>query len=277
MSKRLSAETVAQYHRDGYYFPVPVLSATEARAYRDKLEAYERSSGGPIDSNMRQKVHLLFTWANELARHPAILDAVEDVIGPDILCWGTNFFIKEAHSPSYVSWHQDATYWGLSTSDVITAWVAFADAPVESGAMKFWPGSHLKSQLEHRDTFAKDNLLTRGQEIAVDVPEGAGVDVALKAGEMSLHHVLLVHGSGPNTTNDRRIGLAIRYIPTHVRQLKSRDSATLVRGRDAYGHFDLDPAPKSDLDEAALAVHRNAVQRTAKVLYSGTDRTEFRG
>jgi non-haem Fe2+, alpha-ketoglutarate-dependent halogenase len=276
MSKRLSADAVAQYRRDGFYFPVPVLSAAEARGYRDKLEAFERANGGPIAGNMRHKVHLLFTWAAELARHPAILDAVEDVIGPDILCWSTSFFIKEAQSPSYVSWHQDATYWGLSTSDVITAWVAFADAPVESGAMKFWPGSHLKNQLEHRDTFDKDNLLTRGQEIAVDVPDGAGVDVALKAGEMSLHHVLLVHGSGPNTTDDRRIGLAIRYIPPHVRQLKVRDSATLVRGRDNHGHFEPEPAPQHDLDEAAVRAHSDAVERSAKALYSGTDKTEFR-
>jgi len=144
---------------------------------------------------------------------------------------------------------------GVSTDDVITAWVAFADAPVESGAMKFWPGSHLKNQLEHRDTFAEDNLLTRGQEIAVDVPAGEGVDVALKAGEMSLHHVLLAHGSGPNTTDDRRIGYAIRYIPPHVRQLKVRDSATLVRGRDTHGNFDPEPAPHADLDAAALAAH----------------------
>jgi ectoine hydroxylase-related dioxygenase (phytanoyl-CoA dioxygenase family) len=225
---------------------------------------------------MRHKVHLLFTWANELARHPTILDAVEDVIGPDILCWSTTFFTKEAHSPSFVSWHQDATYWGLSTDDVITAWVAFADAPVESGAMKFWPGSHLKKQIEHRDTFDKDNLLTRGQEIAVDVPAGEGVDVTLKAGEMSLHHVLLVHGSGPNTTGDRRIGYAIRYIPPHVRQLKVRDSAMLVRGQDRYGNFDLEPGPRADLDADAIAAHRDAVERSAKALYAGTDRTRFR-
>ena len=223
MPKVLSAAEVSRYHRDGFHFPVRVLSAAEARSYRDRLEANERALGGPLSGNMRQKPHLLFTWANELARHPKILDAVEDVIGPDILCWSTTFFTKEAHSPSFVSWHQDATYWGLSTDDVITAWVAFADAPVESGAMKFWPGSHLKNQLEHRDTFASDNLLTRGQEIAVDVPEGEGVDVPLKAGEMSLHHVLLAHGSGPNTTADRRIGYAIRYIPPHVRQIKVRD------------------------------------------------------
>jgi ectoine hydroxylase-related dioxygenase (phytanoyl-CoA dioxygenase family) len=276
MPKRLSADAVAQYRRDGFYFPLPALSREEALGYRRRLEAYERRTGGPISANMRHKTHLLFTWANELTRHPAILDAVEDVIGPDILCWSTTFFIKEPRSPAYVSWHQDATYWGLSTDDVITAWVAFADAPVESGAMKFWPGSHRKNQLEHRDTFAKDNLLSRGQEIAVDVPAGEGVDVALKAGEMSLHHVLLVHGSGPNTTDDRRIGFAIRYIPPHVRQLKVRDSAMLVRGRDTHGHFDLEPEPKVDLDEAALAAHRDAVERSVKALYAGTDKTEFR-
>jgi non-haem Fe2+, alpha-ketoglutarate-dependent halogenase len=276
MTKVLSADAVAQYRRDGFYFPVPALSRSEARGYRDKLEAHERVLGGPIASNMRHKVHLLFTWANELANHPAILDAIEDVIGPDILCWNTTFFIKEAHSPSFVSWHQDATYWGLSTEDVITAWVAFADAPIESGAMKFWPGSHLRKQLEHRDTFDQNNLLSRGQEIAVDVPEGEGVDVVLKAGEMSLHHVLLAHGSGPNTTGDRRIGLAIRYIPPHVRQLKVRDSAMLVRGRDRHGHFDLEQGPTADLDAAALAAHADAVDRQVKALYSGTDRTEFR-
>jgi len=276
MGKRLSAEAVAQYRRDGFHFPLRAISTEQARSYRDRLEAHERATGGPLAGAMRHKVHLLFTWANELVRHPAILDAVEDVIGPDILCWSSNFFIKEAHSPSYVSWHQDATYWGLSTPDVISAWVAFGDVPVESGAMKFWPGSHLSNQLEHRDTFAKDNLLTRGQEIAVDVPQGAGVDVPLKAGEMSLHHVLLVHGSGPNTTGDRRIGLAVRYIPPHVRQLKVRDSATLVRGRDSHGHFDLEPEPHADLDEAALAAHHDAVERSLKALYSGTDRTQFR-
>jgi len=276
MPKCLSAEALARYHRDGFHFPVRVLSGAEARGYRDRLEAQEKALGGPLKGEMRHKTHLLFTWANELARHPAILDAVEDVIGPDILCWSTTFFTKEAHSPAFVSWHQDATYWGLSTADVITAWVAFADAPVESGAMKFWPGSHLKKQIEHRDTFDENNLLTRGQEIAVDVPAGAGVDVPLRAGEMSLHHVLLVHGSGPNTTDDRRIGFAIRYIPPHVRQLKVRDSAMLVRGSDRYGHFDPEPPPKADLDTEALAAHRDAVERSAKALYSGTDRTQFR-
>ena len=276
MAKRLNAGAVAQYRRDGFYFPLPVLSPDEARGYRSKLEAHERATGAPLAGNLRHKVHLLFTWANELARHPAVLDAVEDVIGPDILCWSTSFFIKEARSTSFVSWHQDATYWGLSTSDVITAWIALSDVPPASGPMKFWPGSHLRNQLEHRDTFDQDNLLSRGQEIAVDVPEGQGVEVPLSAGQMSLHHVLLAHASGPNMSDDRRIGLAIRYIPPHVSQLKVRDSAMLVRGRDTHGNFDLEPEPRADFDAAARDAHANAVERSVKALYQGTDRTEYR-
>jgi ectoine hydroxylase-related dioxygenase (phytanoyl-CoA dioxygenase family) len=272
----LSEAEIAAFWRDGYRFPVRVLSAEEARRVRDRLEAYEAQSGGPISSNMRHKVHLLFTWAAELVRHPRILDAVEDLLGPDILCWTTNFFIKEPRTPSFVSWHQDATYWGLDPDDVVTAWVALSDAPVESGAMEFLPGSHRMGQLPHADTFHEHNLLSRGQEIAVKVDAEKAVKVPLCAGEMSLHHVKLAHYSGPNTTGDRRIGLAIRYIPPHVRQLKVRDSATLVRGRDTGGHYALEPAPAADLDASALAAHRAAMERQVAALYSGTDKKEFR-
>lgn len=276
MPKSLPPGAKETYQRDGYWFPVRVLSAGEAAAYRTRLEAYERASGGPIGSNMRHKVHLLFTWAAELVRHPRILDAVEDLIGPDILCWTTNFFIKEPRDPAYVSWHQDSTYWGLEPHDVVTAWLALSDAPVESGAMKFLPGSHTLDQIPHRDTYHKDNLLTRGQEIAVAVDERKAIDVPLKAGEMSLHHIRLVHGSKPNTTGDRRIGLAIRYIPTHVRQTKVADSATLVRGSDRFRHFEAEPAPAADLDPAALAAHKRVMERQIATYYSGTDITVAR-
>ena len=276
MPKLLTDAQVAQYERDGIFFPIRVMPAADARRYRGALEDYEARTGEPINSNMRHNVHLLFTWAAELIRHPKILDAVEDVLGPDILCWTTNFFIKEARDPGYVSWHQDATYWGLEPHDVCTAWFAMSDAPVESGAMKFLPGSHKQEQIAHVDTFHEHNLLTRGQEIAVEVDERQALDVPLAAGEISLHHILAVHGSKPNTTDDRRIGLAIRYIPTHVRQVKLRDSATLVRGEDRHGHFDLMPAPKSDLDADALAAHEDAMGRVVAALYQGTDKTEMR-
>jgi non-haem Fe2+, alpha-ketoglutarate-dependent halogenase len=274
--KLLSEADVAAFWRDGFHFPVRVLEDDEVRRCRGALEAHEAATGGPLASNMRHKVHLLFTWAAELVRHPRILDAVEDLLGPDILCWSTSFFIKEPRTPDYVSWHQDATYWGLDPDDVVTAWVALSDAPVESGAMEFIPGTHRMGQLPHADTFHEHNLLSRGQEIAVEVDADKAVEVPLRAGEMSLHHVKLAHYSGPNTTDKRRVGLAIRYIPPHVHQLKVRDSATLVRGRDIGGHYELEPAPRADADEAALAVHRAAVERQVAALYSGTGKAEFR-
>lgn len=276
MPKLLSPEAQRFYRDNGYYFPVRVMSAAEAAGYRARLEAHEAAIGGPLQSNMRHKVHLLFTWADALIRHPRVLDAIEDLIGPNILCWTTNFFIKEPMNPSFVSWHQDSTYWGLEPPDVVTAWFALSDAPVESGAMKFLPGSHKWDQVPHRDTFHEHNLLTRGQEIAVEVDESQGVAVPLAAGEMSLHHVRLVHGSAPNTTANRRIGLAIRYVPTHVRQVRGRDGGTLVRGVDAFGHFEPEPAPKADLDADALAAHARAVERQVAHLYAGTDVKKMR-
>ena len=148
------------------------------------------------------------------------------------LCWTTNFFIKEANSPGFVSWHQDAFYWGLEQGRRDDRLGGASPANLESGCMKFLPGSQTQDHLPHVDTFHKDNLLSRGQEIAVKVDGDKTVDCILDPGEMSLHHIKLVHGSEPNRSNDRRIGLAIRYIPTDVRQLKVRDSATLVRGVD---------------------------------------------
>ncbi len=138
----LTDRQVADFRRDGCVFPIRVLSAAEAAGYRARLEAYESATGAPIHGNLRHKTHLLFTWADELVHHPAILDAVADVIGPDILCWTTNFFIKEPSSAGFVSWHQDSTYWGLDPADVVTAWVAFTDATPENGYMQFIPGTH---------------------------------------------------------------------------------------------------------------------------------------
>jgi non-heme Fe2+,alpha-ketoglutarate-dependent halogenase len=276
MAKILSDDAVAAYKRDGYYFPIDVLSDDETRELRRKLEAYERANGGPIQGDKRHKAHLYLTWLNDLIRSPKILDAVEDVLGPNLLCWSTSFFIKEAADGGFVSWHQDATYWGLSSPDVMTVWVAFTPANLLNGCMKFAPGTH-RTQLDHKDTFDKNNLLSRGQEIAVKVDESQGVDVILKPGQASLHHVLLAHGSEPNKSNDRRIGFAIRYIPTHVKQAVGvRDSATLVRGGDTFRHFDHEPRPTADCTPEALAAHEAIVGRQVQVLYRGTGQEHFR-
>jgi len=220
---------------------------------------------------VRHKPHLLFTWLNDLIRHPRILDAVEDIIGPDILCWGTSFFIKEKRDASYVSWHQDSTYWGLEPPDIITAWVAFTDSTAANGAMRVIPASHKLDQVPHRDTFAAGNLLSRGQEIMVDVDESQAAMLDLAAGEMSLHHVRLIHGSDPNPSDDRRIGFAIRYVPTYVRQVAgSHDSATLVRGIDTHHHFEHERRPQADMSPDALAYHAAVTGAHAEILMRGT-------
>jgi non-heme Fe2+,alpha-ketoglutarate-dependent halogenase len=276
MLKSLSPAAREQYHRDGFLFPLRVLAGDEARAYRRRLETFETEHDGPLRGELRHKPHLVFTWLDALVRHPVILDAVGDILGPDLLCWSSSFFIKEARDPAYVSWHQDATYWGLSEPDVVTAWVAFTDATVENGAMQMVPGTH-REQVVHRDTFASHNLLSRGQEIAVEVDAARAVDIQLRAGEMSLHHVLMFHSSPPNRSADRRIGFAIRYIPTRVRQVAGQgDSALLVRGVDEYRHFEPEVPPAGDLEPEALARHAAIMKRQAQILYRGTGIQQFR-
>ncbi|MBS0644397.1 MAG: phytanoyl-CoA dioxygenase family protein [Proteobacteria bacterium] len=271
--KLLSEAAVRQYREQGYYAPVRVLSSAEAGALRRSLEDYEAGAGilaGPL----RHKSHLLFTWLADLVRHPRILDAVEDVIGPNILCWGSSFFIKEPRNPGFVSWHQDSTYWGLDPADVITAWIAFSDSTAANGAMRVIPGTHTMDQIAHRDTFRPENLLSRGQEIEVDVDEKQAVMLELQAGEMSLHHVRLIHGSDPNPSDARRIGFAIRYIPTTVRQVAgTHDSATLVRGVDDYGHFEPEQRPDADLSPTALAHHAAVTGAHAAILMRQTGKS----
>lgn len=267
----LTEAAVRQYREHGYYAPIRVLSTDEARQLRGRLEAFE--ADGPIAGKLRHKSHLLFTWLNDLIRHPRILDAVEDVIGPNILCWGSSFFIKEARNPAFVSWHQDSTYWGLDPADVVTAWVALSDSVAANGAMRVIPDSHKLDQVAHRDTFRTDNLLSRGQEIMVDVDEAQAVMLELQAGEMSLHHVRLIHGSDPNPSDLRRIGFAIRYIPTSVRQVAgSHDSATLVRGVDTYHHFDPEQRPDADMSPNAQAHHAEVTGAHAAILMRQTDK-----
>ena len=271
MPKVLTEAQIEGFWRDGCVFPVRIMSEAQALEIRAKLEAFEAETGGPLKGALRHKSHLLFTWLAELVRAGPMLDAIEDLYGPNLLCWTTNFFIKETHNPAFVSWHQDSTYWGLDKPDVVTAWVALTPSNKGNGAMEFIPGTHNKDQIPHRDTFDKHNLLTRGQEVAVEVDQSQAVRIDLEPGEISLHHVRLVHGSPPNPSNDRRIGFAIRYIPTTVAQVAGEDSATLVRGEDTHHHFELEPRPARDMDPEFVALHERIAERNAQILYRGTE------
>jgi ectoine hydroxylase-related dioxygenase (phytanoyl-CoA dioxygenase family) len=215
MGKRLTDTDVRQYDEQGYLHPVPVLSRDEVAAARGEIEAFEASTGKTLDYPEKSKSYLLFDWADRLVRHPAILDAVEDLIGPDIMVYHTTMRIKDPGTPQYILWHQDGTYFYLDPALHVTAWVALSDAGVEAGCMHVLPGSHKLGQFDHQH----------------------GAPMALRAGEMSLHHTNLVHCSRPNLAPDRRLGYGISYIPAQVRDVgQPRGSAMLVRGTD-HGHF----------------------------------------
>jgi len=262
----VAASWLASYRQNGYYAPVRALSTGEAATYRTHLQRHEAATGAPLRPAYRQKAHLLFTWLAELIRDPRILDVVEEIVGPDILVWQTAFFIKEANDPSFVTWHQDSTYWGLSEPEVVTAWVAFSASTPQSGCVRVIPGTHQLDQVPHVETRGAGNLLSRGQEIAVDIDESHAVSMPLAPGELSLHHIRTFHNSEPNRSDDRRIGFAIRYIPTRIRQTEvDGDTATLVRGHDRFGNFELEQRPDADLSAAAIANHTKASERRTKI------------
>ena len=253
MPKCLMEDQIEGYHHDGCVFPIFLLTRTEAAKLRQKFEGLEATIGGEVQQRFRIKAHLPFPWLNDLIRHPTLLDAVEDIIGPNILCWGSSFFTKNAHDPRFVSWHQDSTYYNLKPAETLTAWVAFTDSTIESGCMRFIRGSDRSGQIRHEETFDKKNLLSRGQTIT-GVDETKAVDVVLKAGEFSFHSESVIHGSSPNNSGDRRLGYSIHYIAPHVRQTVFDDaSAALVRGKDTYGNWKDDLVPKTDFDPDCLA------------------------
>jgi len=255
MGKLLTAAQVAQYERDGIVFPIPVLTPEETGRFRRSFEEVaDRLGGRPVAQELSH-THAYFRWAYDLATHPRVLDAVEDLLGPDILVWTVSIFPKYPRDPGFISWHQDGTYWGLDSVRVTTAWIALTDSTVENGCMRVVPGSHRRPILPHRDTYAEDNRLSRGQEIEVEVDEKDAVDIVLRAGQMSLHHVNIIHGSNPNPSNGSRIGFAPRLTTPETRQVDGEPfTAVLARGHDRYGHFQLQSEPPAlSLDEALAA------------------------
>ena len=269
----LSQKQVDQYREDGFLFPLNAMDAEKANNYRTRLEALEAkfADRGPrqtLSQYFRVNAHIVMPLAMELAKTPEILDAIESIIGPDILVWSVEFFIKEAHTTAYVSWHQDLHYWGLSDTDEVTAWVALSPATVASGCMRFIPGTHMTDDAPHRDTFSRDNLLSRGQELEVAVDDSTAVDAELQPGQMSLHHGRMFHASYHNQTNDRRIGVAIRYIKPSMRQSNgTRTMATLVKGEDTHNHFELTPPPAGNLVAADLERALTARKRADEILF----------
>jgi non-heme Fe2+,alpha-ketoglutarate-dependent halogenase len=262
MPKKLTPDQVETYRRDGFLAAQPALTPAEVAHYRASLETYEAGLRGRLTSlppMHARKTHVLLHWAAELVRHPALLDAIEDLIGPDILIFNATFFIKEARADGITAWHQDSTYFGLEPQEHVTCWVAFSDASLAAGCMEFLPGSHNWGQLNRAARAVANSINFGNQSITGEFDADAAVAVPVRAGEFSCHHTRTLHQSGPNATDDRRIGLGISYIPAHVHHKGSmRMPATLVRGANRYGHFDLEPDPRALTPEQAAQAHEAA-------------------
>ena len=258
MAKLLTNEQVEKYWRDGYVHPLRALSEADAQSLRNRIEAFEAEQACEAQQALVFKAHLPFRWLSDIITHPLILDAVEDVIGPNLLCWGSSFFQKNAHDPRFVSWHQDTYYYGLEPPETLTVWLSITHSNLESGCVRVIPGSHESREVVAFNNITdENNLLARGQTI-VGVDEDAAVPMVLKPGEFSMHHEAVVHGSDPNRSDDRRIGLSIHYIPTHVQRVKYnrpgvKPRAALVRGADEYGNWEHETLPDADFHPERLA------------------------
>ena len=264
------ADITLRYNRDGFIAPIDIISEEEAQALRMDLENAELEL-----SDNPEKLALLKAYPDRLlplfdclTRNEKLVSAASAVLGPDLMVWSAGLFIKEKRSSKIVSWHQDLTYWGLDDVAETTCWVALSTANENSGCMKFVPGSHQTKIVPHVDTYSEDNLLSRGQEIAVDVDENTAVVAALVAGQASMHHGLVFHSSGPNTTDDRRIGSAIRYIKPSMKQdTGDRPLVSLVSGRDLFGNFKIADAPKGRLMDEDFELCRQDKALKQRLLY----------
>ncbi|MFK7732158.1 MAG: phytanoyl-CoA dioxygenase family protein [Pseudomonadales bacterium] len=263
------------FNRNGFAAGFHAFSESEAMQLRGRVEQLEQdhaAGAGGYDLNQFFRVngHLVIPLLAEIAKTERILDIVETLLGPDLMVWSVELFIKEAKSAHTVSWHQDLTYWGMGeTDDEVTAWVALSDVSIEAGCMRFMPGSHLGALVEHQDTFSESNLLSRGQEIP-GVDDSQAIYGPLQPGEMSLHHGRCYHSSGQNQSDDRRIGVAIRYVTPGVRDsLHNKDYAMLVRGSDRQQGWINVAGARSLFHENDLALYSEVLREQSAVLAAG--------
>lgn len=269
MPKILTEAQLAQYEADGFCGGVDVLAPDEFAEYRAGLEAWEHRMGHPLGFPEKSKSYLLYKWADAIVHHPKVLDAVEDVIGPDILVYHSTMWIKEAETPAFVLWHQDGAHFHLDPALHVTAWVALSEASVAAGCMHMIPGSHRGPWLEHEDRPSPHNMIRRGQGLP-GFEGRKGTPVPLHAGQLSLHHTKTIHCSGPNDSPDRRMGFGISYIPASVRPTAAvKPSALLVRGQDRFGHFHPERRLRLEMSSEAIAAHKDATDRFTALQNAG--------
>lgn len=270
MAKILTEEQIQQYHQNGFVSPIRVMSEEEAYSIKAKIEEAEKKFPEDFNPEKRNNLHLTFMVLDELAHNNIIVDAVEDLIGPDISLWSSVMFIKDASTNHFVSWHQDATYMGMNSTDFPTPWIALSPSNLETGCMTMISGSHKQEIRKHEDTFAEHNILTRGQ-IIPDVDESKGVDLILEPGEMSIHNGAIIHGSKPNKSQQRRIGFSLQsYMSPAIEQVMGRNIWTHIRGkrRQDRNGLSLD-RPKYNMDPVTVSQRKIANENLSDILYKG--------
>ena len=270
MPKVLTKEQIEQYHDEGFIAPVRVISENEALSIKNQLEQVEADFPDEINAQSRNNLHLSFAFLDALAHNTIIVDAMEDLIGPDIALWASVMFIKEPSSKQYVSWHQDATYMGLDSIDFPTPWIALSPSNRDTGCMTMISGSHHSEIQIHKDTFAENNILTRGQVIP-EVDKSKAIDLILEPGEMSIHHGAIIHGSQPNNSDQRRSGFSLQsYVPPSIKQVVGRNIWTHIRGKKRQDNdgIELD-RPKYNMDPITVEQRRVAEENLSKILYKG--------
>lgn len=266
MPKVLTAEAVQQFHEQGYAPPVQVLEPAEVREYRAKLESFEQRYP-EHRKKLKSKSHLLCPWVTDIAQHPRILDAFEDLLGPDLLCWSMAWRVKEPDGKTIAGWHQDSAYGGVEPI-LIFGPLAFSECGSREGCLRVLPGSHGWGRLPHQDSEDGDSILARGQSITVPLDTSNAVDLALRPGEMAFINTKVVHCSGPNNGVDRRIMLLVEMMPANAWYPgERRESAMLVRGVDRYHNFDQDPRPDAEFSPAARAAWEASIARRAKTIF----------
>ncbi len=268
----LSLKQIKKYNVDGFISPIDVFSEEKAKSIRNEIEIIEQKFPNELEKSGRYNAHLISPLLDSVVHNSKILDTVQSLIGKNILVCGTTLFIKNPKKKGFVSYHQDAKYIGLEPYNWVTAWVAISDSNEENGCMRMWPGSHKDNLKEHNQMFNKDNLLTRGQTVN-NVPNENTTPVILKAGQMSLHHPMVIHGSGVNKSKDRRIGFVIQsYIGTNVKQVLGKNGVQLARGIDKFNYHHKIKRPNSLMNKKDLQIKKDENINLQNIFYKGSSK-----
>ena len=251
MPRVLTDAQLTRYQQDGFVSPIECISAAEAAECMHKIEAYETMAGEDVSKNIRVRSVLAFKWLIDLARHPKIACALQDAIGPNVLLFLSGVWSKRPGTDTFVSWHQDGAYNPFDRNDGATAWIALTDSTPEKGNIKVIPGSQ-RQVIQHEENYSESNILSRGQTVP-GIDTARAVDMPLRAGQFSLHHELLVHGSAPNRTGERRLGISFACVPTEAKPLSGPNTGVLIAGDNVPGHWVLNKEPAFDVDPVAMA------------------------